>query len=158
MSPHVWAWVKGIVEFHDLAPRRTLEVGSFDVNGTIRDLFTGEYLATDARPGPGVDYVHDIEGPLIFAPAFDVVVCCEMLEHTPRPWLAALQMARHLNPGGWLILTTRNFGFPRHDFPTDYYRFSAEGLEALLRSNLFVDVDAMDDPVENGTFATARVV
>lgn len=48
-------WVAEQVGLHQLGCRSTLEVGSLNVNGTVRDLFTGVYLGVDMRDGPGVD-------------------------------------------------------------------------------------------------------
>jgi ubiquinone biosynthesis O-methyltransferase len=41
--------------------------------------------------------------------SFDVVVCCECLEHLPDPLKALREMARVLRPGGTLVLTTENY-------------------------------------------------
>src|SRR5208283_1437369 len=72
------------------AAGRVLEVGSMDINGSIRPAFgdASEYIGIDLTPGPGVDRVmsaHDLDQAW---PAgwFDTVVCCEMLEHDPMPW------------------------------------------------------------------------
>lgn len=40
---------------------------------------------------------------------FDIVFSCECLEHLPDPAGAVQEMARVLNPGGTLILTTENY-------------------------------------------------
>jgi 2-polyprenyl-6-hydroxyphenyl methylase / 3-demethylubiquinone-9 3-methyltransferase len=39
---------------------------------------------------------------------FDVVLCTEVIEHTPRPQTAIDELARVLRPGGTLVLTTPN--------------------------------------------------
>ncbi len=39
---------------------------------------------------------------------FDVVLSSEVIEHTPNPSLAFAQMARHLGPGGRLVLSVPN--------------------------------------------------
>jgi len=60
---------------------------------------------------------------------FDLVFSHQVLEHIPRPWLAAQEMIRVLKPGGIGIHTTCAFN-PRHGQPhfQDYYRFHPEGL------------------------------
>ena len=41
-------------------------------------------------------------------PAFDLVLCLELLEHVPRPGELVQAAAHHLRPGGLLVLSTLN--------------------------------------------------
>ena len=128
---------------------RTLEVGSLDVNGSVRDVLAGAagaYHGVDIRPGPGVDEVLDVArlGERFAPGAFDLVATTEMLEHC-RDWQDALfQMLQVLRPGGLLILTTRAPGFPLHDHPADHWRFSSAGLRRILEPVARV-MDVQDD-------------
>lgn len=86
------------------------------------------------REGPNVDVVansHQLPFP---QETFDTVVCVEMLEHDDAPWLTAAESIRVLKPGGRLIACAPGISFPRHDFPCDYWRFTADGLRALFGS------------------------
>lgn len=85
---------------------RVLEIGSRDVNGSVRPLFdaVAAYTGIDVTAGPGVDVVCDGARYLPDAP-FDVVVTTEALEHCPH-WPDVLRNAwRMLAPGGWLLVT-----------------------------------------------------
>jgi SAM-dependent methyltransferase len=87
--------------------RQALEIGSYNVNGSVRDLFPGaEYVGLDSRAGPGVDVVGD---GATWRPAdgqvFDCVVCTEVLEHAPDPAAVVCTAFESLAPGGVLILT-----------------------------------------------------
>ena len=64
---------------------------------------------------------------------FDLVFSHQILEHIPRPWVAAQEMIRVLKLGGIGIHTTCAFN-PRHGQPHfgDYYRFLKDGLAALF--------------------------
>lgn len=152
------AWVAARVGELDLAGRSTLEVGSYNVNGSVRPLFTGEYVGVDMRPGPGVDMV----APAAHLPwhndHFGVVVCTEMLEHDPTFWLSVPEMARVLQPGGLLILTARGIGFPLHDYPCDYWRFTPAGIVSLLTAASLTPLEVLDDPdpASPGVLALAR--
>lgn len=83
-----------------------LEVGSYNVNGSIRENFknTSEHLGIDWREGPCVDLVcfaHDMD----FGRQFDVVASASMLEHD-RHWDKSIpKMVEHLKDDGILILS-----------------------------------------------------
>lgn len=82
-----------------------IEYGGRDVNGGVRDLFDAErWVSIDLQPGPGVDVVADAATwrPTELA---DVVVCCEVLEHTDRAEEIIANAAATLRPGGRLLLT-----------------------------------------------------
>jgi hypothetical protein len=132
-----------------------LEIGSLDVNGSVRGLFPGAdpYVGIDLAPGPGVDVVangHDFGRDASFA----TVVTTECLEHD-RAWHRTLAtIVRVLRPGGTLILTCATTG--RHEHGTartssamspstnDHYRnLTARDVTAHLR-DLRVDLVAVD--------------
>jgi SAM-dependent methyltransferase len=52
---------------------------------------------------------------------FDVVVCCEVIEHVERPVLVMSELTRVLKPKGLLLLTFP-FMFGLHETPRDFYR------------------------------------
>lgn len=92
-----------------------LEIGSFNVNGGIRDLFAGwDYLGIDLEAGPGVDIVAD--GATFETPKrFDVVASCEAFEHTEN-WREIVANAhRLLKPGGLFIGTAAGPGRAPHN-------------------------------------------
>jgi SAM-dependent methyltransferase len=154
-------WVREQVEAYGLSDKRTLEVGSLNVNGSVREFFTGEYIGTDMREGPGVDLVvnaHD----LCFADGdgFEVIVSTEMLEHDDAPWESLAAMRSVATPGAHLFLTCRGYDergcFPLHDFPSDLWRFSCEGVYALLERTGWTVMAVYKDPEFPGVFAHAR--
>lgn len=90
--------------------------------------------------------------------SFDVVVCTEMLEHDPAFWDSIPEMKRVLRPGGHLLLTTRGIGFPFHEYPGDYWRFTETAITLLFqRSNLKV-LEVVPDPYPDhpGVFGHAQ--
>lgn len=92
--------------FARLDKQRVLELGSYDVNGSPRELFgdAWQYVGVDTRAGKGVDVVADAE--TYRAPKlFDVVISTETLEHTPFPEQVVNTAWANLKPGGVLILT-----------------------------------------------------
>lgn len=157
---------KQIVELSVDAPNvDVIEVGSYDENGTVRNLFEGarSYTGIDMREGPGVDIAVDVmmlhSGPWTsWHRRADVILCLEMLEHCLNPWIALVNMAGMLRTGGSLLLTTRGFetgAFPVHLFPDDYYRFSKSAITGLLMAAELAPLYVGDDPEQPGVFAVA---
>jgi len=138
-----------------------LEVGSYNVNGSVRELFADRerfptYLGIDIRPGPGVDMV-DSAATLRRGPrSFGIIVSTEMLEHDPCFWVSVQAMHTLLSQNGYCLLTTRNIGFKRHDYPSDYFRFTADGLGMAMRWAGFHILEAVDDLEDQGTFAVGQ--
>lgn len=161
MHGSVMRFVGAIVRQADLRGKRVLEIGSMDVNGSVRPLFeTDDYLGIDMRPGSGVDLVidaHDLN--TAYMDPFDAVVCCEMLEHDDQPWLTLQNALAKTKDGGMLILTARGFdergAFPLHGHPSDYWRFSKVGLTRLLQYCGWERVRTYTDLEAPGVFAVA---
>ncbi len=152
MHASVMAFVADQVSRRGMAAKSVLDVGSMDVNGSPRSLFSGPYTGLDMRDGPGVDLVGAAERLPWGHNQFDVVVCTEMLEHDPVPWKSVPEMARVLKPGGTLLLTARGIGFPLHEYPSDYWRFTKDAIRLLINgAGLHVD-ELMDDPEQSGVF------
>ena len=129
MQENVRNWVASIVE--ELNPQApVLEVGAYNINGSVRDLFPLPYVGFDMQAGAGVDEVGDILTH-DFAEEFNTVVCCETLEHVTKPWVAVERMARVLKPGGYMIITAP-FQHSIHDHPGDYWRFTDQGMRVLF--------------------------
>jgi SAM-dependent methyltransferase len=88
-------------------PRRILEIGSYDVNGSVRELFrdSTSYIGADLIEGPGVDIVksgHEID---LESNSLDLALSCECFEHNPY-WLETFQnMIRMTKPGGLVVFT-----------------------------------------------------
>lgn len=94
---------------------KVLEIGSHDVNGSVRSFFCeSEYLGVDLSPGKGVDII--ASGDKIDLPdyTFDVVISCECFEHNPM-WVETFQnMYRMLKAGGVMIVTCASKGRLEH--------------------------------------------
>ena len=134
MTEDVYRWVKERKDQLKISGH-VLDIGSFDANGrpewSIRDLFT-DYIGLDMRVGPNVDTVcssHHLPYPDSF---FDAVLCLEMLEHDSNFYRTISEAYRVLKPGGHLLLTARANGYPPHNHPSDYWRFTKEGFGVLL--------------------------
>lgn len=111
-----------------------LEVGSLNVNGSVRDFaepLAGMYFGIDIVSGPGVDLVQDATA--MSGDGWGLVVCTEMLEHA-RDWRAAVShLKQAVDEGSLILLTTRSIGFARHhEHPGDFWRFSVEQMRDIF--------------------------
>ena len=72
--------------------------------------------------------------------SFDVVLCTQVLEHVPQPRDALQEFRRVLRSGGSLIATVP-FLWEEHEVPFDYYRYTRYGIEHLVQSAGFAEVE-----------------
>jgi SAM-dependent methyltransferase len=124
---------------------KVLEVGSLDINGSIRPFFENcDYLGVDLGEGRGVDMVAKGEELDFPDGAFDTTASCECFEHNEK-WAKTFQnMVRMTRPGGLVFFTCATTGRPEHGtrrttpqdapFCGDYYRnLVAEDFGICLR-------------------------
>lgn len=117
-----------IAEFATDAAIAVIEIGSRDINGSVRPLFPrSKWTGLDLYAGPAVDVVCDAsewtpENPV------ELVICCEVLEHTQK-WRDLIECAyRWLKPEGMFLMTCAAPGRPGHSHidgqllrPGEYY-------------------------------------
>ncbi len=161
MHDSVLAWVGQTLQRDDIAGRRVLEVGSYDVNGSVRPIVRllgpASYLGVDQSRGPGVDLCVEATNLVdeFSLDAFDVVISTEMMEHVVdwRPTIT--QMVEVLAPGGLLLITTRGPGFPYHPYPIDTWRYTVDAMRELLLACGLILREVIEDPQAPGVFALA---
>jgi SAM-dependent methyltransferase len=131
-----------------LAVIRFLEEHAGKMYGKVLDVGSGkwtfprkllqdhcQYISTDCYLDTNIDIVSNIQTLTLTFPEneFDFVLCLEVLEHVPRPWLAVKELYSVLKPGGVLLLTTPfHFWLHGNNIYRDYWRFTEEGLRLLL--------------------------
>ncbi len=138
--------------------KKVLEVGSFDINGSVRSLFKDcDYIGIDILAGNGVDCVcrgEDFEG---HANSFDVVISSEMFEHNIEWVKCFLNMLRLLKKDGLMVFTCASAGRMQHGtqkyFPelspgtvangSDYYKnLTKNDIETIVDLKVFFEVYA----------------
>lgn len=113
-----------------------VEFGSLQVEPEqpidLRPLFPGRrFIGTDMRPGPGVDRVEDLRALTFAEGEVGTALCLDTLEHCVDPLTACRELHRVVRDGGLCVVSSVMF-FPIHGYPHDYWRFTPEGLRALL--------------------------
>lgn len=125
-----------------------LEVGSYDVNGSIRRIFgtSSTYVGVDLTEGPGVDLVgfgHEVDHP---DDTYDLTVSGECFEHDPHWRDTFANMVRMTRPGGLVVFTCASHGRPEHGTRrsdvTDSPGTQAEGMD-YYRNLTAADFDAL---------------
>lgn len=160
MHLSVVQWAERVIKPADVRGRRVVEVGSLNVNGSLRSLVgrygPATYTGTDMQAGPGVDLAVRAEDLLEYLPAgsFDLLICTEMLEHAKYWQRCLMVMKQLLRVGGTMLLTTRGPGAGYHPYPEDHWRFTRSDLALAMVD--FSTVDLRDDPDSPGVFYYGR--
>lgn len=164
MHAEAYSWVR------DHAPElagHVLDIGGRNINGSARDAIflrpgLGTFTVLDILPGDGVDIVADAS---TWVPdrAYDLVICCEVFEHT-YVWPDILDtILAALRPGGLAILTMAGPGRAPHSAfdggpmqPGEYYANVGPGeLEVALKDAGFAGVTVDYQPGPADTRAVA---
>ena len=115
-----------------------LEIGSFNVNGSLRDFqpARANWVGVDLEPGKGVDVVVEKAAKLPFEDkSFDLVIATSIFEHDPMFWLTFNEMLRVTKDGGFIFINAPSNGIV-HRFPLDVYRFYPDAGVALVEWGL----------------------
>jgi len=92
-----------------------------------------------------VDLVADGTNIPLVDSSIDTVTANAIVEHLPNPAALVAEMARVLRPGGYCQLMVP-FLFPFHAYPSDYQRYSAEGVLELTRGFDKVELSVLTGP------------
>lgn len=143
--------VFGPVLFTGMGPRAFL--AKFPSGGKKLNLGSGprriatEIVNVDIHPHEGVDIVADICAVPLTEGSVSRIVCDNVLEHVPDPRAAASEMHRLLESGGMAYVATP-FVYPFHSSPSDYQRWTTQGLKEL-----FKDFEMVECGVRSGPFS-----
>jgi SAM-dependent methyltransferase len=147
----------------DLTGAHVLEIGSYNVNGSVRALCHGTacYLGVDTRPGPDVDLVCT-GARLPKELSVDCAICCEVLEHTAEAPAICAEAYRVLRPGGLFYVTCATDPRAPHSIngeltmpAGEYYRnVPPEALKEWLKDFRAVQLEVHDD--RGDLYAVAR--
>ena len=106
--------VKKVFE-SNFSTAKVLEIGSLNINGSIRQFFDGcDYIGIDVGGGRDVDIVcggHEYAAP---KESYDTIISCECFEHNPYWMETFINMHRMCKVGGLMIMTCATTGRAEH--------------------------------------------
>jgi SAM-dependent methyltransferase len=125
-------------EFRPLLKGRVLNAGAG--MRKVSHLIDGELVNQDIS-WPGDDRTDiQIYSPLHIIPVtddhFDAILCIAVLEHVENPEEVMAELYRVLKRGGHLVLEVP-FLQPEHKVPTDFQRYTRDGLERIVTKHGF---------------------
>lgn len=134
--------------------KRFIKENLFDERGKVLDLGAGEkpykhlfnpkqYESTDIMGEQ--TYICDSEKIPVSDQYYDAIICTQVFEHIPHPWITIKEMNRILKKGGKVIITVPQSEEMHGTFPHNYYQYTKFGLELLLKENGFtlIKIEAM---------------
>lgn len=116
-------------------PLSILDIGSQDLNGSYRPIFTNpkwKYTGIDLEAGKNVDLV--IQNPYEFPfedDSFDLVISGQCIEHVEDIYAWADEAIRVLKPDGSMCIIAP-CSWQLHGYPYDCWRFFPDGFRFLF--------------------------
>jgi len=147
---HVGCVVFAILNLNisDVKDKRIIEVGSLDVNGSLRPIILNwgpsEYIGVDISKGKGVDVICNAENleAMFGTESFDVVISTELLEHV-KNWRKVISNFKKIcKPNGIILITTVSYGFPYHGYPHDYWRYELADMKTIFSDCIIKKLEA----------------
>lgn len=129
-----------VKKYADKVKGPILEVGSKDYGNTqnLRPLFENyDYVGVDMEDGPGVDIVIDLTEDIsiikekLDGNLFKTIFCFCVLEHCTQPFKLCNNLESLLDENG-VIFVSAPFSWRIHGYPSDYWRFTSEGIKLLF--------------------------
>lgn len=122
----------------DINNKIVLDIGSYDVNGTLKPIFAKakKYIGLDQFDGPNVDLVGPSHNIPLSDESVDIVTSSSCFEHDTMFWISFKEMCRVLKPGGYMYINAPSNG-PYHAHPVDNWRFYADSWKALEQWGLW---------------------
>jgi len=102
----------------------------------LQPFVSGRVVNQDIYPALDIHVVSPLHKIPVEAAHFDSVFCNAVLEHVVNPVEVVLEFQRVLKPGGHLFLGVPLMQ-PEHKNPTDYQRYTIDGLVHLVETHGF---------------------
>ncbi len=139
----------------EIGSRNNNKPGLNLVTDRVLQLSPNKYIKTDYEDGENVDLVLNANTIVehFGEASFDTLLSFEMLEHVEDWKTVITNMKRIIKPNGYIIATTRSYGFPLHEAPSDYWRYEIEDFINIF-SDMKIEMLVRDwsghNPIWNG--------
>lgn len=157
-------WALANISKEDIAGKDVIEVGSYDVNGSLRCIIElmepSQYLGVDIAEGPGVDEVCPAEkmADTYGKESFDVVISTCVLEHI-LDWKTAISNMKQICKTKGLIIFIVPSTWPFHEHPYDYWRYNKEDVVNIFSDcNILTLDDDQWNPRWKPTLVYAKIM
>ena len=176
MEPNAVRFFLETVHPHEVMYKNLIDIGSRLIDMSLKPIIKSHwynpatYTGIDLFEGEYVDKICNAEDIVetFGENSFEFVLCVEMLEHV-KDWRKVISnLKRCCTPEGFIFITTRMPGYPKHDFPKDYWRYNIEDMKVIFsdciienlgndegpeylmhRKGIFVKVRKLEKFVEN---------
>ena len=125
--------------------RRYLSTGKILNLGSGPRIISKAVTNVDIEAYSGVSLVADVNAVPLPDGSTSRIISNTVLEHVRDPDAAVREMYRLLEKGGMAYITTP-FLYPFHSSPSDYHRWSAEGLRELFKDFEIVEIGTRAGP------------
>lgn len=142
-------WIAKNTIKQEIMGKKVIEVGSYDVNGSVRCVIEllepAQYVGVDIMKGPGVDIICAAENLVekFGGESFDVIISTCVLEHL-KDWKKAISNIKNICKPNSTILIIVPSNWSYHEHPYDFWRYEKDDIK-----NIFSDCDIItveEDP------------
>jgi SAM-dependent methyltransferase len=137
-NPVVWPSIlEELGPYRQYFKGKVLNAGAGDRD--LTPLVDGELVNQDLPHGlhnARIDILSPLHAIPVAAEHFDCIICNAVLEHVENPELVLVEFYRVLKSGGYLYLSVP-FLQPEHLDPTDFQRYTKDGLRSLVERHGF---------------------
>jgi len=149
MNEDILKYTEQYIKKSDIQGKSVLEVGSLDVNGSVRpyieSLRPKSYLGIDVQDGKGVDLIADITKLDNWDVLFDVIICQSTLEHICQWKKAVNNMKQLLIPGGLIYIAVPGIKFHYHGYPFDWWRWTTGDFKSIFSDFAILKMDQIEN-------------
>jgi SAM-dependent methyltransferase len=125
-------------EFRSMLRGKVLNAGAGwrDVSHLVKGELTNQDITWPGDERTNIDIYSPLHHVPVESNYFDTILCLAVLEHLENPEQVLVELCRVLKPDGHLILEVP-FLQPEHKVPTDFQRYTKDGLVRLVSENGF---------------------